>query len=114
MIEKPPTWEIRGLNKSIKEATIKKDILNYLNSFPHSHFIINRPGAESGEADITGCINGQRCEFEVKKPGKKPRKLQQEKLKLWANAGAITDVVYSVHDVEACLASWGFWDGGDL
>ena len=93
----------------MKESTIRKQILDYLNSLPESHFIINRPGAESGEADITGCIKGRRCEFEVKRPGEKARKLQVHKLAKWFAAGAVIGVVHSVKEVQNILADEWLW-----
>ena len=91
----------------MKESTIRTQILTYLNSLPNSHFLINRPGAQSGEADITGCINGRRCEFEVKKMGYKGRKLQLYKLGLWKEAKAITAVVHSVLETQQVLFAFG-------
>ena len=42
-----------------------------------------------GEPDLVCCQNGRTVVIEVKQPGKKPTPLQMQRLREWANAGAL-------------------------
>ncbi len=86
------------------EKSIVKGILEYLNNLPRCRAIkmqgnINR----AGEPDIFCCYKGRMVLFEAKRPGNKPTLLQEATLKMWAEAGAVVAVVYSVDDVKKLL-----------
>jgi hypothetical protein len=95
------------------EADVKPKILKYLNSLPRSYFQVTLPGAEAGDGDIFGCLNGRYVRFEVKRPGgRKMGKRQGEKLQLYklqklAMAGAVTAVVRSVDEARTALLHAG-------
>lgn len=48
-----------------------------------------------GEPDLYGCYRGRAFAVEAKRPGEEPSRLQLERLKEWAAAGAITGVAHS-------------------
>jgi hypothetical protein len=67
------------------------------------------PRGNAGKPDLTGCINGKRFEFEVKRPGiTKATELQEKELRDWEAAGAIVGVVNSVDGVKKILREHGF------
>lgn len=88
----------------VHEKNIVKAILVYLNGLPNCRARKRHGSIYSvGEPDITGCIKGQRFEFEVKAPGNTATPLQLEEIALWQRAGAIAEVVYSVDDVKSAM-----------
>lgn len=54
------------------------------------------PGVPSGTPDLLACIAGVMYAIEVKRPGNKPTKLQEHRLKQWRDAGAVAVWVDSV------------------
>jgi len=72
------------------EASITKACLKYLNSLPSSRFQ-KRHGSRTrrSEPDITGCLDGEHWEIEVKRGNKKPTKAQYSRLQDWCEAGAV-------------------------
>jgi penicillin-binding protein-related factor A (putative recombinase) len=88
------------------ESAIVKRILTWLNQQEGIKAEKTHGGmySKAGKPDITGCINGRRFEFEVKRPGNKPTKLQLKELREWEAAGAIIGVVYSLEDVKEILS----------
>jgi hypothetical protein len=91
------------------EKAIVKAILAYLNGLPGCVARKRWGGGYgvAGDPDITGCIRGRHFEFEVKRPGDKPRPLQRKRLDNWRRAGAVGAAVYSVDDVRRVLGEAG-------
>lgn len=86
------------------ERSIVTGILKWLQTVPECKAIKTYGDAKrKGEADISGCIRGQRFELEVKRPGEKPTALQTAILEQWDKAGAVTGVVRSVSDARRLL-----------
>lgn len=88
------------------EASIQKNILDYINSLPCSRAEnVSGNAKQSGRADINACIRGITFKIEVKtedtaygRAGVTTK--QRLYLEKWARAGAISLVVYSVDDVK--------------
>lgn len=94
--------------KVIQETAITKKIIEYLNSLPKCKAIKRHLGGygSNGEPDICGCLDSIHLEIEVKRPGNKPTPLQQERIKEWLEAGAISGVVYSVDDTKKLIEDY--------
>ena len=91
--------------KSVTEKSIVTSILKWLKGQPDC-FAWKEHGGQYGTAgipDIICCIGGQFIAFEVKRPGNKPTKLQQETIKAINTAGGQAHVVYSLDDVKEAL-----------
>lgn len=89
-----------------KEKTITNNILKYLRSLSGCHAVkVHQSQYGSGQADISGVIDGRAFQIEVKRPGGKATPLQLKCLREWRDAGAIAGVCYSVDDVKILLAS---------
>lgn len=58
----------------------------------------------AGEPDIIGCHRGVAFAIEVKQPGEMPTKIQAQRLKEWAKAGAIVGVAHSVEEASQILS----------
>lgn len=86
------------------EKNIVESIMRWLKTVPGC-YAEKRHGSRfaAGRPDITGCIDGRRFEIEVKRPGRKATKLQEEMLRRWRSAGAIAGVVTSRDEVEELL-----------
>jgi hypothetical protein len=90
------------------ESKVVSAILSYLRTLPNccaekTHGEIYGKG---GKADITGCINGARFEFEVKRPDNPAyavTSLQWKWLENWSKAGAICAVVTSVMEAQIVI-----------
>lgn len=72
------------------EASITRTLLKYLNSLPRARFQ-KRHGSRvrRSEPDITGCLDGEHWEIEVKRGDNVPTKAQYSRLEDWQNAGAV-------------------------
>lgn len=83
----------------VLEKTRQRNIVKYLNSVPQCCAEIRTQVGfgTKGAADILGCIAGRHFELEAKQPGAKLTHLQEQWLRSWSNAGAITG---RVEDVE--------------
>jgi hypothetical protein len=93
-----------------KEATVVNHILRALREIPGCHAEKthgDRFGAQ--RLDLTGCYNGRRFEFEVKRPGGRPTVRQAETMARWAAAGAI---VACVHGPEEAVSALGVQPNG--
>lgn len=98
---------MQSMNK--KENSIQASIIEYLKGNPKKGIAgiggwwLNFHGGSvympRGIPDIIGCFKGRFIAFEVKRPGEKPRKIQEYTLKILKEAGAVTGIVYSVDDV---------------
>ena len=89
----------------MKETDIVRAILKYLKSIPHC-FCWKEPGGMYGTAgipDISACINGHVCGFEVKTDVGKPTKLQESTIRKILAAGGTAVVVRSVDEVKAVV-----------
>jgi len=88
----------------MKETTLNKKVSNWINTLPNS-YAYKRLGYihNKGQPDVTGCSHGIRIELEGKTPGKKPTPLQAHTLKMWAAAGAITGVYYSLEEAQEII-----------
>lgn len=88
------------------ESTLSKRIVDALNRIPNCHAEKRWTGglfAKVGEADVTGCIGGQRFEIEVKVPGKRARKVQAKRLEAWGRAGALVGTATSVAEAGSVV-----------
>lgn len=91
---------------SAKEKTITNNILKYLRSLNQCHAVkVHQSQYGTGQADISGVIEGRAFQIEVKRPGQKPTPLQLKCLREWAVGGAIVGICRSVDDVKVLLAS---------
>lgn len=103
----------RTIKTEQKENSIQKEILTYLKGDPKKEikgvggWWLNVHGGSvympRGLPDIIGCYNGRFVAFEIKRPGEKPRRIQEYTLRLLEEAGAVTGVVYSVNDVQSVI-----------
>jgi Holliday junction resolvase len=91
------------------EKSITASILRYLNDLPGCYAVKTRGDfRQAGWPDIIGCYQGQALALEVKRPGRKPTKLQETMLQKWREAGAIAAVVTSRKEVEELLQKEAF------
>lgn len=67
------------------------------------------PFTPTGTPDLVGCVNGRAFVLEVKRPGQRPRRIQEYELEQWRKAGAIAGVVTSVE--EALTVVFGETNG---
>lgn len=92
------------------EKQIQSRIIDYLNSLPEC-ICENVQGTAyaSGRPDLNACYKGRLLRIEVKTPdhGNKATVVQEENLKRWAKAGAVSVVVYSLDEVKALVNSEG-------
>jgi len=86
------------------EKAIVNSIKRYLDKLPGC-YVVKTHGSiyGAGQPDLLGCYQGRTLALEVKRPGRKPTKLQQAVLKKWEAAGAIAAVVTSAEDVRELL-----------
>jgi hypothetical protein len=86
-----------------------ESILKFLNSLPRGKARkVQGNASVSGEPDIDGCLSGRSLKIEVKRSEKEDASaLQKEILKQWAQAGAVTGVVYDVAGVKEILMKEG-------
>jgi len=61
------------------------------------------PFTPTGTPDLVGCVNGRAFVLEVKRPGQRPRRIQEHELEQWRKAGAIAGVVTSVEEALAVV-----------
>lgn len=93
----------------MKESSIVKAILKYLNILPEC-FAWKEHGGMYGTAgipDIIACIGGKFYGFEVKTERGKPTALQEATMRKIQVAGGIAAVVRSVDDVKTVLNAEG-------
>lgn len=75
------------------EKSIVNNIMKKLKALPGCNvFKVHGNEFCVGQPDLIGCINGQMFCIECKQPGKKPTKIQEIRLKEWAEAGAVVGV----------------------
>lgn len=86
-----------------KESSFQSQALVYLNSI-NGCVAENVSGnsAQSGRADINGCVNGRSFRIELKVPdhGNTPSKKQLYDLLRWQKAGAFVMVAYTMEDIK--------------
>ena len=89
----------------VRESTIVKNILRYLNDTPDCRAERRHGGTYGtrGRPDVTACYKGRRLELEVKANNKKPTILQEKELQAWRDAGALAAVVWSVEEVQEII-----------
>lgn len=87
-----------------RERTIQTAILRYLNGLEGCK-AINQPGGrlEVGTPDIIGCYRGKFFAMEVKRPGEKPRPIQEKRLREWSGAGGSASTVHSVEEAQEVI-----------
>lgn len=87
-----------------KENVIQSAILEYLNSIPGciAENVHGNSFTGSGRPDINACYKGKSLRIEVKSKehNNKPSSSQELNLKMWARAGSISMVAYSLKDVK--------------
>lgn len=103
---------VRPVKGTVKESVITAKILKYLNGLLGC-YARKVPGGyfSSGWPDIVGCYAGRSFLIEVKRPGEKTTKLQDEELKRWGTAKARTLVAYSVEDVVTFMNGYHTAEG---
>jgi hypothetical protein len=98
------------------ESEIQARILRYLRrTFPDAHIRKNHSQgrfATGGIPDIEMIVDGRAIFFEVKRPGGRPTRLQQETIRRLQAAGARAGVVTSVEETQALLEEWGILGTG--
>lgn len=98
-----------------RESSIQESVLKYLNSLPECIAEnVSGNSAQSGRADINGCIKGRsfRIELKIVDHGNIPTKKQLYNLLKWQMAGAIVMVAYTLEDVKNVFSQDGVsWDG---
>jgi hypothetical protein len=57
----------------------------------------------AGDPDLYGTVGGRHFEIEVKRPGSQLTKLQAQRLREWAQAGALTGVAHTAEDALRIL-----------
>ena len=93
----------RRLSRS--EASLQGRILRHLLRRPGC-WAVKFPGVlQRGVPDILGAYRCRYFALEVKQPGQKPSRLQSAVLEQIRTTGAVAEVVTSVHQVKAILAS---------
>lgn len=90
----------------MRESTIRRAILRWLNSLPESYFEVSGPGSNTGKPDITGALAGKYVGVETKIPGKKAEKHQEYVHRRLREAGAIVFVAHSLAEAKTQLAYW--------
>ena len=61
------------------------------------------PFTPTGTPDLIGCVNGRAFVLEVKRPGQRPRRIQEYELEQWRKAGAAAGAVTSVEEALAVV-----------
>ncbi len=87
------------------EKSIADNIMRWLKTIPCC-YAEKRHGSRfnAGRPDITGCIKGRRFEMEIKRPGARVTRLQEEMLRRWREAGAVVGVVTSREEAGMLLS----------
>ncbi len=95
----------RSPKPSPSEASIQRAILKYLNAQPHC-WATKFPGVlRRGVPDILGVYRGVFFALEVKRPLGKPTFLQRAVIERIRWAGGVGEIVTSVSDAQAVLAT---------
>jgi len=87
----------------MKESTIQKKILDYLNRYPSictAYKIAQGPYSQGGILDIVCCYWGHFIAIEVKRPGGKASKKQLKRIKEIKEAGGLAFIAESLDDVK--------------
>lgn len=89
----------------VKEATIVKNICNYLKKLDKCFFWKEHGGmyGTTGLPDIIICYKGKFLALEVKRPGGKLTKLQEKTIKDIKAAGGKAYIVTSVEEVREIM-----------
>jgi hypothetical protein len=74
--------------KSPSEASIVKACVALIRARGGCVIKTTPPGVPAGTPDLIACIAGRMYAIEVKRPGKRPTKLQLFRLRQWREAGA--------------------------
>ena len=84
------------------ERALTDRILRHLRALPRSWWfkVKGGSGQQAGIPDIVGCIGGRFVAIEVKRPGKRPTKLQGHVMGLIREAGGAVGVARSVEDAD--------------
>lgn len=96
---------------ALESATVKR-CLSWLNDQPETlaRKVHGSVYAIKGEPDIDACARGVCLKIEVKRPGEKPTKIQEHRLREWANAGAIVAVVHSLEELQDLTDATGIYE----
>lgn len=86
----------------MKESTLARNALKYLNSLPRSLFFKyhGNPMARAGVSDLIGCLGGRFVAIELKIGNNKLTPIQQHFLTQMALAGAVAGVAYDLDDIK--------------
>ena len=87
----------------MKESTLVRQILDYLNNLPQCKAIKIHGSRfqEAGTPDILCCKDGKTVFIECKIGKEKVTPIQELRLKQWQDAGASCLVAYSLEDVSS-------------
>lgn len=89
------------------EADISGSIIDYLNGLPECYALKVAAGyyGKHGQPDIYGCYRGRFLALETKRPSKRSNTspLQKVELRRWLEAGAVSEVVTSLAEVQAII-----------
>ncbi len=90
----------------MSEKILVNRMIKTLNSKPatHARKVHGGPHGIKGEPDIDACVDGQSLKIEVKLPGGKPTKIQQHRLDVWQDAGAVTGCATTLEEMEGLYA----------
>lgn len=90
----------------VKETSITKSLLTYLNSLPQCKAVkIHGNEFTCGQPDVFCCYRGQTIVIEVKNEVGKTSKLQEVILAEWEKSGAIAVVVRSKAEVVELIGN---------
>ncbi len=98
-----------GRMMTMKEGSITKAILAYLNSHPEGFAVKVHAGANQGRGvpDVVGVVSGHSLWLEVKTRTGRATPIQEHRIKQLQSAGAIASIVRSVEDVIGLLEARG-------
>lgn len=84
------------------ERALTDRILRHLRALPRSWWfkVKGGSGQQAGIPDIVGCLDGRFVAIEVKRPGKRPTKLQDHVMGRIREAGGAVGVATSVEDAN--------------
>lgn len=84
-----------------KEATVERNVLNYLNSLPGTKATKwPQEGRTKGHPDILCVHNGVTIMIEMKRPGKEQTMLQATTMSEWIHVGVIGAVAKTLDHVK--------------
>jgi len=99
------TQRRKAKKPAARESALVSEIIRSLRAV-HGLVVRKRHGTAmgvAGDPDLYGTIGGRHFEIEVKRPGSQLTALQAQRLREWAQAGAITGVAHTAEDALRIL-----------